>query len=113
MLVQLCRLTWPLPDVLLPVSTCGVDESGIARQVSSFIDKEVSCAIKTSRYSIVGGIVNKKRFFLKKSCNLSDKNCLVVTVHALNEEQRRSLSDLLFEADPKEIYFLSFISSNF
>jgi hypothetical protein len=113
MLVQLCRLSWPLPDVLLPVSTCGVDASGIARQVSSFIDKEVSCAIKTSKYSIDRGVVRKERFSLKRSCNLSDKNCLVVTVHALNEEQRRSLSDLLFEADPKGIYFLSFIGSSY
>ncbi|MCX6989531.1 MAG: hypothetical protein NTX49_00460 [Chlamydiae bacterium] len=113
MLVQLCRLPWPLPDILLPVSMGGDDATGIARQVSSFIAKEVSCCIKTSKYSIDEGLLKKERFSLKKTCNLSDKNCLVVTVHALNEEQRSSLSDLLVETDPKGIYFLSFISSNF
>ena len=113
MLVQLCRLTWPLPDILLPVSTGGEDATGITRQISSFITKEVSCAIKTSQYSLQEGLLKKERFSLKRSCNLSDKHCLVVTLRALNEEQRRSLSDLLKEADPKGMYFLSFISPGF
>jgi hypothetical protein len=113
MLVQLCRLPWPLPDILLPVSIGGMDPRGIACQVSSFIDKEVSCAIKTSHYSIDKGLVKKERFSLRSNCNLSDKNCLVLTAHALNEEHRTYLSDLLFKADPKGIYFLSFIGSSF
>ena len=110
MLVQLCRLSWPLPDILLPVSTCGVDARGIARQLSSFIGKEVFSAIKTVNYSLEEYFVKKEKFFLKKSCNLSDKNCLVVTVHPLNEEQKKNLLDLLLQADPKGVYFLSFIA---
>lgn len=110
MVVQLCLLSWPMPDVLLPLPTKDGEALSIAKQISSFIPAEVRCAIQTEKFVLAAdGLKRQKGYSLKKGVNLSDKNCLVVSLSRIKEEEKEDLAKLLYETAPKGVYFLSFI----
>jgi hypothetical protein len=88
MVVQLCLLGWPMPDFLLPFPPNDPVIRGVAQQMRSFVQAE----LKT----------------LGKKENLSDKNCLILSLRSLKKEEKESLYKRLGEADPKAVFFLSF-----
>jgi len=105
MVVQLCSLSWPIPDVLIPLSSKEREAISLAKQISSFISSEVKSIIRKKRF-----ILDQLGYSVKKGVNLSDKNCLVVSLYGLKEKEREVIAEKLYQAAPKGVYFLSFLS---
>lgn len=104
MTVQLCLLGWPLPDLLIPFSSKDRIALGIAKQISCFIEAKVCVCLKEHIFT-----KNETApYFVGKGANLSDKNCLIVSLKKLSNEEKNALFECLQEADPKGVFFLSF-----
>lgn len=104
MVVQLCSLSWPMPDVLIPLSGKEGEAVSLAKQIRAFIPSEVKSIIRKKRFTVDQG-----SYSVKKGVNLSDKNCLVLSVYGLEEKEREYIAQKLYEAAPKGVYFLSFL----
>lgn len=104
MVVQLCLMGWPMPDLLIPFPPKDPAMLGVAKQMLWFLQAEVrDCLTKQ-----VFPQENRALYSVGKRRGLSDKNCLVVSLRKISEEEKESLFESLQEADPKGVFFLSF-----
>ena len=101
LVVQLCLLGWPVPDLLLPFPPKDPIPLGVAKQMRFFLPVEVRDCLRKSLFT--------SSYAASIEENLSDKNCLIVSLQKVAQEEKQVLFHCLQLADPKRVFFLSFL----
>jgi len=109
--VQLCKLSWPVPDVIIPIIQNRYDPRSIAKEIASFIAMEVSPSLGLkSFYFYKYGVGIMQRYPLSNGFIYSDKSCLILSMQPLCSNQKESITSELGLSYSRELYFLSFLS---
>lgn len=108
MMLQFCKLDWPMPDFLIPLPIsflqlvqCGYQKNLLlAREMAKFIEKPV---LDILRIDLLGDSIR-----IKKKVEVSDQTILIVFDQINRLEEIHKSSELLLQGAPKAIYALGF-----
>ncbi|NDE82385.1 MAG: hypothetical protein EB051_02050 [Chlamydiia bacterium] len=111
MTVQLCKLSWPIPDLIIPIIQNRYDPQFIGKEIASFIPVEVSPSLGLkSFYFYKYGVGIMQRYTLSDRFIYSDKSCLILSMQPLCSYQKESITSELGLSYSGQLYFLSFLS---
>ncbi|NDB86408.1 MAG: hypothetical protein EB127_27475 [Alphaproteobacteria bacterium] len=111
MTVQLCKLSWSVPDVIIPIIQNRYDPQSLAKAITTFIPIEISPSLGLKHFYFYRyGIGIMQRYPLSNRFIYSDKSCLILSTYPLSAYQKESIASELALCYSGELYFLSFLS---
>ena len=111
MTVQLCKLSWSIPDVIIPIIQNRYDPQPLAKEIGKLLPIEISPSLGLKHlYFYRYGIGIMQRYQLSHRFIYSDKSCLILSTYPLSAYQKESIASDLALSYSGERYFLSFLS---
>ena len=100
MTVLICKISWPIPDVIIPIKIDSICTRSICEKMASFFDIPVSS----------GSISCNSIRSIDRKVNYSDKKVLFVSTLPISDDYKKTLSFEFYFCGADECYFLSFLS---
>lgn len=123
MVAQFIELEWPLPDLIIPVPLSyshhlqrGYNQSALlAKECGKLLGKPIANVLRRSNGDFSQAGLSKKqrmklegiRFYLKKGCQLEDKNLLLIDDVMTTGTTLKHCAQTLLQEHPKAIYALT------
>ena len=108
--VQLCKLSWPIVDVMIPIIQNGYDPQGVAKQIASLLPVEISPSLYRQKFQVYRyGLALVSRYKLSNRFIYADKSCLILSIYAISQEDKQAIMYELALCCSGAVYFLSFL----
>lgn len=99
MTVLICKISWPIPDVIVPIKIDSFCTRSICLRIASFFNISVSPK----------SVSNNSLKSIDRKINYSDKKILFVSVQPISKDYKTLLAKELHFCGASECYFLSFL----
>ncbi|NDD58076.1 MAG: hypothetical protein EBZ47_02330 [Chlamydiae bacterium] len=111
-LLQIHRLSWPFPDLIIPIPDPGNYPFGVAKQLSFFHKSQIKKKIRKKNFILTPeGLERKDHYCLSKKFTVSGLSILILSIHPLPQEEIYHLGQSLVDRGAKNVCFFSVLSN--